>query len=226
MLNLNFSTINPSLRKAAKRCSTFDYKNDDTKMVNIKLNITNKTFFIVGLVLFLIGQVILAKGNDFVYNQEPIDFAHWFLLIGVILLIPQTVSFPKSTVSLIGIPLTLVGIVCTIGMCVLDFIWWSYPNEELRTEFTNHISNVPSIWKPFMTIGPSSKVFNLGLLILSLNYFKKTKHGILIIFIANLVLWHIIPLPFRLIFGYVLTLIGFIIIFFGKGNENALQQRV
>jgi peptidoglycan/LPS O-acetylase OafA/YrhL len=123
VLNLNFSTINPSLRKAAKRCSTFDYKNDDTKMVNIKLNITNKTFFIVGLVLFLIGQVILAKGNDFVYNQEPIDFAHWFLLIGVILLIPQTVSFPKSTVSLIGIPLTLVGIVCTIGMCVLDFIW-------------------------------------------------------------------------------------------------------
>jgi hypothetical protein len=226
VLNLNFSTINPSLRKAAKRCSTFDYKNDDTKMVNIKLNITNKTFFIVGLVLFLIGQVILAKGNDFVYNQEPIDFAHWFLLIGVILLIPQTVSFPKSTVSLIGIPLTLVGIVCTIGMCVLDFIWGSYPNEELRTEFTNHISNVPSIWKPFMTIGPSSKVFNLGLLILSLNYFKKTKHGILIIFIANLVLWHIIPLPFRLIFGYVLTLIGFIIIFFGKGNENALQQRV
>ncbi|WP_184174590.1 hypothetical protein [Rhabdobacter roseus] len=199
-----------------------DNKKDDTKMVAIKLNITNKTLFIVGLALFLIGQVLLAKGNDFVYNQEPIDFAHWFLLIGVTLLIPQTVSFPKNNISLIGIPLTLVGIVCTIGMCVLDFIWWSFPNQELRTEFTNHISNVPSIWKPFITIGPSSKIFNLGLLVLSLNYFKKAKLGILIIFIANLILWHIIPLPFRLIFGYVLTLIGFSVLFFGKGNENVL----
>lgn len=201
-------------------------KTDDTKNLNIKPILTNKTFFLVGLVFFLIGQVILAQGNDFVYNQVPIDFAHWFLLLGVTFLIPQTVSFPKNNVSLIGIPLTLVGIVCTIGMCVLDFILWSFPNEDLRTEFINHISDVPSIWKPFMEIGPSSKVFNLGLLILSLNYLKKAKPGILIIFIANLILWHIIPLPFRLISGYALTLIGFSIVFFGKGNENGLQQRI
>ena len=107
-----------------------------------------KILFIFGLVSILIGQLILAKGNDFVYQQEPIDFAHWFLLIGVTLLIPQTVNFPKKIYSLIGIPLTLVGIVCVIGMCVLDFIWWSFPNQEMRNEFTNHISHVPSIWMP------------------------------------------------------------------------------
>jgi hypothetical protein len=187
---------------------------------------TYKISFIIGLVFFLIGQIILYKGNDFVYAQEPIDFAHWFLLIGVVLLIPQVVSFPKSIFSLIGIPLTLIGITCIIGMCVLDFIWWSFPNDEMRNEFTNHISQIPSIWKTFMIIGPSSQVFNLGLLILSLNYLKNNKVEILIILIANLILWHIIPLPFRLIFGYAITLIGFSIILVRSGKKNVLQQRV
>jgi hypothetical protein len=97
-------------------------------------------------------------------------------------------------------------------MCVLDFIWWSFPNEEMRNVFTNHIATVPSIWKPFMTIGPSSKIFNLGLLVLSLNYIKNNKLGIILVFTANLILWNIIPLPYRLVVGYIITLIGFGII--------------
>jgi len=193
-------------------------------MTDKKFDITNKILFLLGLIFFLTGQLILSKGNDFVYNQEPIDFAHWFLLFGVALLIPQTVTFPKKIYSLIGIPLTLIGIVCIIGMCVLDFIWWSFPNEEMRNEFTNHISKVPSIWKPFITIGPSSKIFNLGLLILSLNYIKRGKLGIILVLIANLILWNIIPLPYRLVFGYAITLIGFCIIFLRENNSNVLEH--
>jgi len=186
--------------------------------------LTYRILFLIGISFFLAGQVILAKGNEFVYNQSPIDFAHWCLLIGAVLLIPQTVSFPKKFFSYIGIPLTLIGIVCIIGMCVLDFIWWSFPNEEMRIEFTNHISQIPSIWKPFITIGPSSKVFNLGLLILSLNYLEKEKIGIAVLFIGTLFLWHIIPVPFRLVFGYSLTLIAFTIILFRKNIKNVLQR--
>lgn len=173
---------------------------------------TYKILFLLGLVIFLIGQLILANGSDYVYSLKPIDFAHWGLLIGMVLLIPQTVCWPKKIFSVIGIPLTLIGIVCGVGMCVLDFIWWSYPTDEMRIEFTNHISQVPAIWKPFMTIGPSSKVFNVGLLFLSLNYWKQSKLGILLILLANLVLWHVIPVPYRLVTGYSLTLIGFGII--------------
>jgi hypothetical protein len=184
-----------------------------------------KLFFIIGLFFFLLGQILLAQGNDFVYNLKPIDFAHWFLLIGVVFLIPQVVSFPKKSFSYIGIPLALVGITCIIGMCVLDFIWWSFPTEEARILFTNHISKIPSIWKPFITIGSSSKVFNLGLLILSLNYLKHEKLAVTIIFIATLILWNIIPLPFRLIFGYALTLIGFSILLFKTNICRKLANR-
>ena len=183
-----------------------------------------KLSFLLGLLFFLIGQIIMSNGNEFVYAQKPIDFAHWFMLLGVVLLIPQVVSYPKKIFSLIGIPLTLIGIVCIIGMCVLDFIWWSFPNEAMRNEFTAHISQIPSIWKPFMTIGPSSKIFNLGLLFLSLNYFKTAKVGIMIILIADLILWHVIPLPHRLIFGYALTLIGFSIILL-RNNEKSIYKR-
>ena len=186
----------------------------------------HKIFFVIGLIFLLTGQLLLAQGNDFVYSQKPIDFAHWFLLVGVVCLIPQVVSFPKKIFSTIGIPLTLIGIACMIGMCVLDFIFWSFPNEEMRNEFASHIIQVPSIWKTFITIGPSSKVFNLGLLILSLNYFNKEKIGIGILFLATLILWHIIPVPFRLVFGYSLTLIAFTIILFGKSLKNVLQQRI
>lgn len=177
---------------------------------------TYKILFTVGLLFLLTGQILLARGNEFVYNQTPIDFAHWFLLVGVVFLIPQVISFPKKIFSYIGIPLTLIGIICTIGMCVLDFIFWSFPNQEMRNEFATHITQVPSIWDTFVVIGPSSKVFNLGLLFLSLNYWNRQRIGIGIIFMANLILWHLIPIPLRLVFGYSLTLVGFSLVLFEK----------
>lgn len=40
---------------------------------------------------------------------QPIDFAHWSLLVGIVLLIPQTMHFPNRIFSYIGIPLVLIG---------------------------------------------------------------------------------------------------------------------
>ena len=75
-----------------------------------------------------------------------------------------------------------------------------------------------------MIIGPSSKIFNLGLLLLSFNYKQTGKIGIALVLIANLILWHIIPLPFRLVFGYAITLIGFCVILLGENSNNVLQR--
>lgn len=188
------------------------------------ITMRHKLFFILGLIFLLSGQILLAQGNEFVYNLKPIDFAHWCLLVGVVFLIPQVVHFKKSVFSTIGVPLTIVGITCMIGMCVLDFIFWSCPTDELRDQFANHLINQPTIWKPFITIGPSSKVFNLGLLILSLNYFKTSKLGVSILLLACLILWHIIPLPFRLVVGYSLTLIAFILLLFDQKLKSLFAK--
>lgn len=180
---------------------------------------TYKILFIAGLLFFLIGQILLAFGNEFVYSLRPIDFAHWSLFLGALLMIPQIVSFPKSVLSAIGIPLALVGAACIFGMCVLDFIWWSFPDEEARIAFTKHVYNVPAIWKPFISIGPGSKVFNLGLAILSFNYFDRSKLGVFLVVIATLVLMRLIPVPFRLVVGYFLTLAGFSLILLKRVSD-------
>lgn len=174
---------------------------------------TKKHVFLLGLLVLLIGQILLAQGQDFVNAQQPIDFAHWCLFIGAVLLLPQSFEFPKSIATYIGMPLTVIGIACILGMCVIDFIWWSYPNEEMRQQFTAHLVNVPSIWHPFMTTGSSSKVFNVGLTFLAFNYYKNNKIGFALVVLGTLVLRHIIPLPYRLVSGYSLTLIGFALLF-------------
>ena len=195
----------------------------DANIFNLEVS-TYKLFFLLGLVFELTGQILLSRGNDFVYGLRPIDFAHWSLLLGVVLLLPQVVSSPNMIFSYIGIPLAIGGIVCIIGMCVLDFIWWSQPNQEVRNEFAGHLSKFPSIWKPFITSGP--KYLNIGLFFLSLNYFKNSKIGVLIIVIATLIFINLIPIPFKLIVGYSLTLIGFGLIFLKKEKKNTLQHCV
>lgn len=186
------------------------------------LNLTGmyyKTLFVIGLLFQLIGQLLLAKGNDFVYAQKPIDFAHWFLLIGAALLIPQIGLFPKKIYTYIGVPIIIIGIVSIIGMCVLDFIWWSQPTQEVRNEFASQISKVPSIWKPFITTTP--KFINMGLFLLSLNYLRENKLGVSIVVLATIIKlfgWSFIP--YSLVYVYLFTFIGFIVIFYKNPKKK------
>ncbi|MGB0891054.1 MAG: hypothetical protein ACPGUU_01790 [Flavobacteriaceae bacterium] len=173
-----------------------------------------KILFVLGLLFETLGQMLLSNGNEFVYALRPIDFAHWSLLIGVVLLIPQIGNFGKSFFTYIGVPFILIGITCIIGMCVLDFIWWSQPTQEIRNEFAGQISKIPSIWKPFITIGPG--FINLGLLLLSLNYFKKHKIGVLLIILATLIISFGNFIPYRLIYVYFFTALGYGLIFFNN----------
>ncbi len=177
-----------------------------------------KPLFIIGLLLEAFGQILLAQGNGFVYALKPIDFAHWSLLMGVALLIPQLGQFPKSIFTYIGVPTIIIGIVCIIGMCVLDFIWWSQPTQEIRNEFAGQISKIPSIWKPFITTGPN--FLNVGLFLLALNYFKQNKLGVLFIILATFILFFGRFIPFRLIVVYLTTAIGYSVIFYKKPLIN------
>jgi len=177
-----------------------------------------KAFFILGLVFEMIGQILLAKGNGFVYTQRPIDFTHWFLLIGVVLMMPQIISFPKSIFTFFGTPIAIIGIVSFIGMCVLDFIFWSYPTQELRNEFASHISKVSVVWTPFITTGPT--FLNVGLFILSFNYLKTNRLGVFLIILATLIIFGGKFIPHRLILVYALTAVGFALIFFKKNVIN------
>ena len=57
----------------------------------------------------------------------------------------------------------------------------------------------------------SGKIFNLGLLISSLNYFKKSSLGVLFVFVGTLIVY--LPWGWDNVLGYLLITVGFYINF-------------
>ena len=178
----------------------------------------NEFYFLLGLVLYTVGQfLIFIFYNDIeaLHSQEPIDFAHWFMLIGVLLLIPQIGNFPKSKWNYISSPTLILGIGLIIGMCVLDFVFWSLKEPELKRQVSEHLINTPEIWKPFMKF--NGLLFNLGLLTSSFCYYQNSKTGTLLVLIGTLAIY--IGGGWINVIGYILLTIGFYINFTDKNKS-------
>ena len=117
---------------------------------------------ILGLAFLTINQIMLLGGNEFIQNQQPIDYAHWLLLIGALLCLSLNYIFSNNIFSNLATILTSLGIVALIGQATIDFLWWSYGTDFAGMDkLTRQIMERPSIRIPFMTIGPA--LFYLGL---------------------------------------------------------------
>ena len=176
-----------------------------------KLN-QNEILFLLGLFTYTVGQyLIFIYFNDLekLHNQEPIDFSHWLMIFGVLLLIPQIGNFPKSRWNYISSPTLILGIGLIIGMCLLDFVFWSLKEPELKRQVSEHLINTPEIWKPFMKF--NGLLFNLGLLTSSFIYYKNSKTGTLLVLIGTLVIY--IGGGWVNVLGYIFLTIGFYINF-------------
>jgi len=116
----------------------------------------------IGLIFLILNQTMLLGGNEFIQNQQPIDYAHWFLLIGALLCLTLNYIFSNNLFSRLATILTSLGIVALIGQATIDFLWWSYGTDfEGMDKLARQIMERPSIRIPFMTIGPA--LFYLGL---------------------------------------------------------------
>lgn len=130
-----------------------------------------KTLCLIGLLLFVTSYIMFSLGAKLTFTQKPIDFAHWFNLIGAVLLISFNKVFPKNKIHSIASFSTTLGVIAHIGLCTIDFIMWSYGNDEIsKAELSNHISNTPSILYPFIIVGPS--LLFVGLAIHASNFIK------------------------------------------------------
>lgn len=107
---------------------------------------------------------MFSQGSQFAHAQKPIDYAHWFNLIGAVLLLSFNSVFPKNKLGSIASFVTIIGVIAHIGLCTIDFIMWSFGNDDVaRTELSNHLNNIPSIVYPFVIIGPSMLFIGLSL---------------------------------------------------------------
>ncbi len=130
-----------------------------------------KTLCLIGLLLFVTSYIMFSQGAKWAFAQKPIDFAHWFNLIGAVLLISFNKVFPKNRIHSLASFLLILGVIAHIGLCTIDFIMWSFGNDEIsKAELSNHITNTPSILYPFIIIGPS--LLFLGLAIHASNFIK------------------------------------------------------
>jgi hypothetical protein len=142
-----------------------------------------KSVCLLGLLFFVLSYIMFSQGSKLAYFQKPIDFAHWFNLIGAVLLLSFNNVFPKNKLNTVASFLTILGVIGHIGLCTIDFIMWSFGNDEIaKTELSNQISNTPSILYPFVIIGPS--LLFVGLAAHALNFIKTNTISALMVIIG------------------------------------------
>jgi len=130
-----------------------------------------KSICLIGLLFFVVSYIMFSQGSKLAYFQKPIDFAHWFNLIGAVLLLSFNKVFPKNKWNTLASFLTALGVIAHIGLCTIDFIMWSFGNDDnARMKLSEHISNTPSILYPFIIIGPS--LLFIGLAVHASNFIK------------------------------------------------------
>lgn len=163
---------------------------------------------LLGLLIFAGGQVLLRQGPAFVSAQAPIDFAHWMLLVGALFFLPFAGRLPRRNIHLITLPLLIAGVAAVVGMCVLDFIFWSLPPGELRDQTVAHLTSTDVIWTPFITFGPNY-IFVTGLALPSASYWSVSKAGVLLVIVPALSMaffgqWVLVPAYLTMALGYAL----------------------
>jgi len=127
--------------------------------------------------------MMFSQGSKLSYFQEPIDFAHWFNLIGAVLLFQFNRVFPKNFLNSIASFTTTVGVIAHVGLCTIDFIMWSFGDDDIaKAALSEHISNTPAIVYPFVIIGPS--LLFIGLALHAANFIKTNTAASLMVIAA------------------------------------------
>ena len=136
----------------------------------------DRILFIVGHAFFLCALVLINSFGSSTKAETAIDYPHWLMLLSSVLQIPFATRLPQRGISLLASWLMLLGIVGIVGMCVLDFVFWSLPDPDLRMKVARELATTPSLWQPFMMWG-TEELPCLGFALASLTYLKDTKLG-------------------------------------------------
>jgi hypothetical protein len=185
---------------------------------------TTKQLCLLGLLFFLISYLLFSKVLP--NFQKPIDFAHWFNLIGACLLLSFNDVFPKNKLNSVASVVTTLGVIAHIGLCTIDFIMSSYGNDDLaKAELSIQISNTPSILYPFVIIGPS--LLFIGLALHALNFIKTNIASSLMVILASLAIgfsFFVLKEGVYMLLSCVVFLLGLGLLLYRKENEGLCQS--
>ena len=165
---------------------------------------------------------MFSNSAAFEYFKKPIDFAHWFNLIGACLLLSFNNVFPKNKLNSVASVVTALGVAAHIGLCTIDFIMWSYgDNEAAKSALSEHLSNTPSILFPFVVVGPS--FLFIGLAVHAVNFIKtNTIPALMVIIGAPLVgvSFFILKNGILMLLSCLIFSLGLVLLLHGKENRE------
>ncbi|MNR01305.1 hypothetical protein D3C85_1171050 [compost metagenome] len=178
----------------------------------------------LGLLFFVTSYLLFSKLlPDF---QDPIDFAHWFNLIGACFLLSFNDVFPKNRLNSIASVVTALGVIAHIGLCTIDFIMSGFGNDDFaKEELSQHISNVPSILYPFVIVGPS--LLFIGLSLHALNFIKTNTISTLMVCLSSIAIgfsFFILKDGTFMLLSCVVFVLGLGLLLFRK-EENGLVSK-
>lgn len=166
--------------------------------------------FLGGLIIYLAGQVIINLMGAVSRAQTPIDYSHWLMLIGAVLMLPFALRRPMTGLNLLIAPVLVLGVVSVIGMCVIDLVFWSLPDVHYRNDLAVRLIDSPGLWRPFMQWGPN-EVFTLGVALPALLYWGCSRAGVGLVALGAFLI-AIGPSWFN-VSGYTAMVIGYTLAF-------------
>lgn len=182
-------------------------------------NSLDKSLFLLGLLSYLGGQIWINVTGSMTKDQIAIDGIHWLMFVGAALMIPFAARLPRIGIAMIAGPAQLVGCVLIMGMCVIDFVLWSFPEPELRNAVVGQLTYTPPVWVPFIQLaGP---IFTVALALIALHYLFVSKIGSAVAVVGAIVVgaWGIGSNPY----GYTAMIIGLALCFRASVKAERLE---
>ncbi len=135
-----------------------------------------RVLLITGFLAYIVSLTLVFAIGSSSRGETEIDYVHWLMLSGAALMLPFATSLRHSSAAVFAALLFTSGIVFTIGMCVIDLVFWSIADGGLRAAVAKELTASPSVWSPFMLYG-SEEVFYGGMVAASLCYWRANRIG-------------------------------------------------
>jgi hypothetical protein len=127
-------------------------------------------FLAVSLAAMGVGQLLLSFGRDFIDAQQPIDWAHWLILIGAVGGALSISELGHGRLGRIARSLVVIGAVAFGGMVAIDLLLWTLPAEPVLDDALSAALDAPQVAVPFLWVGPA--LFFIGLALVAVEWLR------------------------------------------------------
>ncbi len=117
-----------------------------------------------------VGQLLLSFGRDFIDAQQPIDWAHWLILVGATGGALSTSGFVLGQLGRVGRAFVVIGAVGFGGMVAIDLMLWTLPADPMLDDALSAALDSPQVAVPFLWVGPT--LFFIGLLLIAVEWVR------------------------------------------------------